>query len=58
MNIIVILNKTFSAMFAAICIGATYGVVFKGAWWQIFFATVSFVMAIVFSREAKKERSR
>lgn len=54
----IISDKVFAALFAAIGIAAAYGVIAKGAWWHI--PTVIFASALVaaFSRDAKKESGK
>lgn len=52
---IVISDKVFAALFAALGVGAAYGVVVKGAYWHIVTVVISAVMAVALLCDAEKE---
>lgn len=53
---IIIIDKVFAALFAALGVGATFGVVVKGAYWHIVTVVISVVMIVALLRDAEKER--
>lgn len=52
----IIYDKVFAALFAAVGAGALYGVVVKGAYWHIVTVVISVVMAVALLRDAEKEK--
>lgn len=54
---IVIYDIVFAVLFAALGAGASYGVVFKGAYWHILTVAIAVAMFVALVRDAKKERS-
>ena len=52
---IVIIDKVFAALFAALGLAAAYGVVIKGAWWHIVTAAICTLLVFALLNDAKKE---
>lgn len=54
---LIIFDKVFAALFAALGLTAAYGVIAKGAWWHIGTVAISSVVTIALVRDARKEAS-
>lgn len=52
---IVICDKAFAVVFAALGLAAAYGVVAKGAWWHIVTVAIAVVVFGALVRDARKE---
>lgn len=52
---IVIYDKVFAVIFAALGLAEVYGVVIKGAWWHILTVGIASVLVVALVRDIKKE---
>lgn len=52
---IVIFDEVFAALFAALGLSASYGVIVKGAWWHIVTVAICTLLVFVLLNDAKKE---
>ena len=48
-------DRVFAILFGAVGLVEAYGVVVKGAWWDIVWVAMAAVMVVALSRDAKKE---